>query len=97
MANLKNAPAHTAHLARSSFPMDQGFVYTASTGMILPTYSDLINVGESLYINSSLGVRTQPLVTAAMCDVHVNLDWFFVPVSKLYTLFPSLRYLTTDH
>lgn len=96
MANLKIAPAHTAHLARSSFPMDQGFVYTASTGMILPTYSDLINVGESLYINSSLGVRTQPLVTAAMCDVHINLDWFFVPVSKLYTLFPSLRYLTND-
>ena len=96
MSNLLKAPRHEAHLARSSFSMGQNLTYTASTGMILPIYSDLLNVGESVYLNSSLMVRTQPLVTAALCDIHINVDWFFVPVSKLFTLFPSLRYQTND-
>lgn len=96
MSNLLKAPRHEAHLARSSFSMGQSFTYTASTGMILPLYSDLLNVGESVYLNSSLMVRTQPLVTAALCDIHINVDWFFVPISKLFTLFPSLRYQTND-
>lgn len=96
MANLNEKLRHTAHLPRTSFNMNQGFVFTSSTGMILPVYSDLLNVGETVYINSSLMQRSQPIVTAAMADIHFSVDWFFVPMSMLYTLWPSLRYKTND-
>lgn len=96
MANLNEKLRHTAHLPRTSFNMNQGFVFTSSTGMILPVYSDLLNVGETVYINSSLMQRSQPIVTAAMADIHFSVDWFFVPMSMLFTLWPSLRWNTND-
>lgn len=90
-------PQHVAHLPRTGFDMSQSFAFTSSTGMILPVYQDILNVGETVYINGSLFARTQPLVNAAMADVDVYLDWFFVPIPMLYQLFPSIRYQTNDY
>lgn len=96
MADLTKKEQHVAHLGKTVFPMNQGYAFTSSTGMILPVYQDLLNVGESVYINSQLIARSQPLVTAAMADIHFNVDWFFVPLSMLYTLFPNTRWKTND-
>lgn len=90
-------PQHVAHLPRTGFDMSQSFAFTSSTGMILPVYQDILNVGETVYLNGSLFARTQPLVNASMADVDVYLDWFFVPIPMLYQLFPSIRYQTNDY
>lgn len=90
-------PQHMAHLPRTGFDMSQSFAFTSSTGMILPVYQDILNVGETVYLNGSLFARTQPLVNAAMADVDVYLDWFFVPIPMLFQLFPSIRYQTNDY
>lgn len=95
MSVLKQS-VHRANLARSGFDVGQEFAFTSSTGMILPVYKDYLNAGESVYYSGELLMRTQPLVTAAMCDVDIYLDWFFVPCSMLYTLFPSMRWMTND-
>lgn len=89
-------PQHVAHLPRTGFDMSQSFAFTSSSGMLLPVYQDVLNVGETVYLNGSLFSRTQPLVNAAMADVDVYLDWFFVPIPMLYQLFPSIRYATND-
>ena len=94
--NLNGYPEHQAQLSRTGFDMGQEFAFTSSVGMILPIYQDFLNVGESVHFSGDLITRTQPLVTAAMCDIDVYLDWFFVPVSMLFTLFPSKRWLTND-
>lgn len=94
--NLNDMPQFQAHLSRHGFNMSQSFGFTSSTGMILPTYYDFLNAGEAVYGSGSLFSRTQPLVTAAMADVDVFLDWFFVPMSMLLTEFPSMRYMTND-
>ena len=94
--NLNGYPDHQAQLSRTGFDMGQEFAFTSSVGMILPIYQDFLNVGESVHFSGDLITRTQPLVTAAMCDIDVYLDWFFVPVSMLFTLFPSKRWLTND-
>lgn len=96
MANVSLNQGHQANLARTSFDLSQSHAFTASTGMILPVYSHLLNVGEKAYLNSSWIVRTNPLVTAAMADIHLDVDWFFVPMSMLFTLWPSMRYMTND-
>ena len=97
MGVLRQMPQHVAHLPRTGFDMSQSFAFTSSTGMILPVYQDILNVGETVYLNGSLFARTQPLVNAAMADVDVYLDWFFVPIPMLYQLFPSIRYQTNDY
>lgn len=76
--------------------MSQSFAFTASTGMILPVYTDLLNVGETVSLSTDFFARTQPLVTAAMADVDVYLDWFFVPATMLYTPFGQVRWQTND-
>lgn len=93
---LDRNPQTQLNKSRTSFDMGQTFAFTASTGMLLPVYKDLLNVSETVYLDSALVCRTQPIVTASMADVNVYLDWFFVPMSMLYTLFPSLRYMTND-
>lgn len=95
--NLNGMPEHRANLSRTGFDLGQEFAFTSSVGMILPVYQDFLNVGESVHFSGDLITRTQPLVTAAMCDIDIWLDWFFVPMSMLATFFPSKRWLTNDY
>ena len=95
-ANLNRLPHRKANLSRSGHNMSQEFAFTAAPGMILPVYQDYLNAGETDYYSGSLICRTQPLVTAAMCDVDIYLDWFFVPAQMLFTLFGSKRWMTND-
>ena len=95
-ANLNRLPNRSANLSRTGLDMSQEFTFTASTGMILPAYQDYLNAGETEYYSGDLICRTQPLVTAAMCDVDLYLDWFFVPAQMLFTLFGSKRWMTND-
>lgn len=96
MANLTSMLEHVAKLPRSGFDMSQSLAFTASTGMILPVYSDLLTSSEKVYIKTNLFARTQPLVTPAMADVDVYLDWFFVPATMLLTSWGQIRWQTND-
>lgn len=96
MGNFDERMEHVAHLPRTGFDMSQSFAYTTSVGMILPVYQDILNPGEKVYLNGELFARTQPLVNSAMADVDVYLDWFWIPTSMLYLLFPSIRWETND-
>lgn len=94
--NLNGKPGARANLSRTGFDMSQEFAFTSSVGMCLPTYQDFLNVGESVHFSGDMIIRTQPLVTASMCDIDIYLDWFFVPASMLFTLWPSKRWQTND-
>lgn len=89
-------PDHRARLSRSGFDMSQSFAFTASTGMLLPVYSEFLNNGETVYVSDSLFARTQPMVTPAMADVDFYLDWFFVPMTMLYTGWGQTRMQVRD-
>lgn len=89
-------PEHRSHLSKSGFDVSQSLAFTSSVGMILPIYSDFLNSGEKVSVRSNLFARTQPLVTPAMADVDIYLDWFFVPMTMLYTAFGQIRYQTRD-
>ena len=96
MNELNFKPNYRAKLPRTDFNMSQTFGFSAAPGMLLPVYQDFLNAGESEYFSGNLFARTQPLVTAAMCDVDVYLDWFFVPLQMLYLNAGSLRWQTND-
>lgn len=91
-----NMPPYKAKLPHSGFDMSQSLAFTASTGMILPVYSDFLNAGEKVSFKPSMFARTQPLVTPAMADVDFYIDWFFVPMTMLLTSWGQIRYQTND-
>lgn len=93
---LNQSENHVAHLARYPHDMSQLFGFTMSTGMLLPVYKDFLNVGETVYLKHSMIARTQPIITAAMADVHFYVDWFFVPATMLFTPFGQYRWQTND-
>lgn len=94
--NLNKSERHEAHLSRFPHDMSQLFGFTMSTGMILPMFKDFLNVGETVYLKHSMIARTQPIITAAMADVHFYVDWFFVPATMLFTPFGQYRWQTND-
>lgn len=87
---------HIAKLPRSGHDVSQSLAFTASTGMLLPIYTDLLNSSETVYIQDHFFGRTQPLVTPALCDVDIYLDWFFVPMTMLFTGWGQVRWQITD-
>ena len=93
---LNKSERHDAHLSRFPHDMSQLFGFTMSTGMILPMFKDFLNVGETVYLKHSMIARTQPIITAAMADVHFYVDWFFVPATMLFTPFGQYRWQTND-
>lgn len=97
MANLTSMLDHIAKLPRSGHDMSQSFMFSAAPGMILPVYSDFLNSSEKVIITTDLFARTQPLVTAAMADVDIYLDWFFVPMTMLFTPWGQIRWQTNDY
>lgn len=96
MAALNQMLDHIAKLPRSGHDVGQSLAFTASTGMLLPIYADFLNSSESVHIKDHFFGRTQPLVTPALCDVDIYLDWFFVPMTMLFTAWGQVRWQITD-
>ena len=82
-----SAPAASAH--RSGFPMSQDFTFTCSSGMILPTYKQFLNIGEEVSGIPRAFIRTEPLLAPAMADLDVFVDVFFVPMRHIISMFDS--------
>lgn len=64
--------------------------------MILPVFYDFLRAGESVHYEGTLFSRSQPMVTAAMADVDVYVDWFFVPAQMLLLNIGSMMWMTND-
>lgn len=94
--NLNLRQDYQANLPRTGFDMSRHFTFTSSVGMILPVYHDFLSPGETVKIDCSMFTRMQPVITAAMADIDQKIDWFFVPASMLYTIFPSSFFNTND-
>lgn len=94
--SLSNRPDFQAKLPRTDHNVGHSMVFTSSVGHLLPVFNQFMNVGESIYFTPNLFSRTQPMLNAAMADVDVYLDTFFVPMQMLFTAWDSLRYQTND-
>ncbi|QXN75272.1 major capsid protein [Microvirus mar58] len=97
MANLLfSKPKHQPNKSRSGYDVSSRAIFTASPGMLLPTYYDFANPGESYKLNSASFIRTEPLESAAFVRIKAHVDWFFVPVTQLYSLWNEFYNMTDD-
>lgn len=94
--SLNNRQQYVAKLPRTDHDISQDFAFTSSTGMLLPVFQQFMNVGETIYATPSMFARSNPLLNAAMADVDVYIDSFFVPMQMLFTAWDSVRWQTND-
>lgn len=98
MSKLDSKPLKSAQLSKSSHDLNHVFDFTSSTGMILPLVCDILNPGESIDTKVDLSqTRTQPLDAAAYLDLDLHVDYFFVPMTLLYSKFESFIYRIKDY
>lgn len=97
MSKLDKKVAHRANIPLSSHDLSHTLDYTSAIGMLLPVCHDVLNPGEKISINVDLSqTRTMPLQSAAFCDIDLHMDYFFVPMSLIYSPFESFIYQIND-
>ena len=93
---LNSMPNYTANLPHQAHDVSQSTAYTSCPGMLSPVYHDMLHVGDKIHFSASEFVRLNPLITQPLGKIDVHLDYFFVPLSVLYTPTTSLFYQTDD-
>ena len=93
---LNSMPDYQARMPRQTHDLSRSFVFTSSTGMLLPVYWHPLHLGDKLKFASSMFSRLNPLITATLGQVDFHFDYFFVPLSVMYTPAPSMFYQTDD-
>lgn len=93
---LNSMPGYQARMPKQPHDVSRSLTLTASTGMELPVYYDMLHLGDELHFNGNLFARLNPLFTAALAEIDIHVDYFFVPLSVMYTPSTSIFYQTDD-
>lgn len=70
--------------------------YTSPLGALLPIFTDFAIVGDKYRLNTQTFVRTEPLEKAAFARFKHHVDWFFVPMTQLFSLWNEFYNQTND-
>lgn len=100
MANksvLSNQEVNSAGGSKHGFSLGNSFKFSMSTGMLLPTYSAFVNVGEKISGKPSFFIRADHLAAPVMGDVDVFVDCFFVPLRHLFAPFEQWLFQINDN
>ena len=89
-------PDNVPRLAREGFNLNQIFTFTASTGMLLPVWYDMLNPGETIKGAPSFLLRSDHFLAPAMADIDCFVDLFFVPMQKILSPFGEWFYQIDD-
>ena len=92
MKLVSNKPHHRANLPRQNFDMSHTLKFTSSVGHLIPVLSDFLLAGDKVNIKEEMFTRTQTLQTSAFVDIRENIDYFFVPMTQIFSLYPQWRF-----
>lgn len=86
-----------AHLPRSGHSLSHKFAFTAACGQLLPTFYDYASPGDKYSIKTDFDLsRALPLLQPASLDIEVCTDYFFIPMTLMYTSFGERFYGTNQ-
>ena len=97
MPRIDEMPDYRAQLGSSSHDLSHTFGFTATCAHLLPVYHDLVQPGERVRLGFNFNLRTQPLQSAAMEEIDVYTEYFFVPMPLIYEPFGSTYYNILDN
>lgn len=93
---LNSMPDYRANMPRQPHDVSQSLGFSTCPGMLSPVYYDMLHTGDSIHFSASQFTRLNPLNVASIGDIDVHLDYFFVPLTVLYTPSSSMFYQTDD-
>lgn len=96
MSKLFKKPDLTPRQGKNGFDLSFRRLFTSPCGMLLPVAKDFATPGEKYVLNSDTFVRTEAVQTAAFMRLKAHVDWFFVPVTQLYSLWNEFFNSTQD-
>lgn len=97
MSRIDEMPDYRAQLGSTSHDLSHTFGFTATCAHLLPVYHDLVQPGERIRLGFNFNLRTQPLQSAAMEEIDVYTEYFFVPMPLLYEPFGSTYFNIIDN
>ncbi|WGL30888.1 major capsid protein [Dipodfec virus UOA04_Rod_468] len=89
-------PTLTARSGRNGFDVSRRRIYSTPCGVLQPVYDDFANPGDHYKLNSRSFIRTEAIETAAFMRLKYHVDWFFVPVTHLYSFWNEFFNQTQD-
>lgn len=92
---LKN-PVYQNRDGYDSHDMSQRVSFSSSIGQLLPIYYDFLSPGDKVTINDRMETRTLTLDSSVWTDLTDTIEYFFVPVDQIYSLFGSFYYGVDD-
>lgn len=97
MANsVMSKPSLQPRKGRNGFDLSFHRNYTAPLGALLPVFTDYAIVGDKYRLNAATFVRTEPLEKAAFARFRHHVDWFFVPMTQMFSLWNEFYNQTND-
>lgn len=97
MANsVMSKPSLQPRKGRNGFDLSFHRNYTAPLGALLPVFTDYAIVGDKYRLNTATFVRTEPLEKAAFARFRHHVDWFFVPMTQMFSLWNEFYNQTND-
>lgn len=96
MANINQTPRAQVQKGYSGFDLSHSIRFSSSTGMLLPVMYDLLYPNDKINLGAALATRTMDIDSAAFADIYEHLDFFFVPLTQIYSFFDSFIYGIQD-
>lgn len=93
---LNSMPDYQARMPKQPHDVSQSFTFTSSTGMLLPVFFDMLHTGDELHFDVNAFTRLNPLNAPTLGEIDLHFDYFFVPLSVMYTPATSIFYQTDD-
>lgn len=72
--------------------MGHSVKFTSSVGQLLPVFYDFLLTGDKVKISEEMFTRTAPLSTASFVDLREHIEYFFVPMTLIFSLYPQFKF-----
>ena len=92
----KNRLDYTANLGRHSHDVSQGYTSSLAPGCLVPQYFDILQPHDKIFYKTHMFTRFQDVSTAFLGEIDMHIDYFFVPLQMIYTLFGQVFAQTDD-
>lgn len=90
MANLLKGRSASHKSSYEGFDLSHNVFFTSSVGHVLPIHWDFLLPGDKVDIKTHMKSRLLPMNSASPILLREHVDYYFVPLECLYSLFPSL-------
>lgn len=90
MANLLRGRKASHNSSYEGFDLSHNMYFTSSVGHVLPIHFDFLLPGDKVNIKTHMTSRLMPMNSASPIELREHVDYYFVPLQCLYSLFPSL-------